>query len=58
MGWFRRQKDSATDHAAETGVASDLADFRVQQQRAELSGRRSTHACSRVQKPTLIRTAN
>ena len=29
MGWFRRQKDSANDRAAETGVASDLADFLV-----------------------------
>ena len=29
MGWFRRQKDSATDHAAETGIACDLAAFLV-----------------------------
>ena len=27
MGWFRRQKDRASDRAAETSVASDLADF-------------------------------
>ena len=27
MRWFRRQKDSASDSAAETAVASDLADF-------------------------------
>ena len=27
MSWFRRQKDSASDSAAETAVASDLADF-------------------------------
>ena len=27
MRWFRRLKDSATDSAAETAVASDLADF-------------------------------
>jgi len=29
MGWFRRQKDRGDDHAAENGVASDLADFLV-----------------------------
>jgi hypothetical protein len=27
MSWFRRQKDSASDSAAETAVASELADF-------------------------------
>lgn len=58
MSWFRRQRESADDHASDPGVAADLAEFVAQATEEKALIRAIGDAHSHPDEPTGTPTPN